>query len=172
MKVAWKVVNHSYARCPFCHEAVTVEAEKIACDQCMAWHHKECWGELGRCGSCRFEVSEQPPHRQSSEDPQLRRQDNQSFRAICTKYDCQKDALNSVLAGNFGTLCEEHSLAAWKSQRAMFSIFAVVTAALALGCLLSSQQNKGNDLQLAIGAALLSFSGIFVFINSLFKRPV
>ena len=40
-------------RCPFCHDGVHATAAKIACDGCMAWHHRECWGAYGaRCGAC------------------------------------------------------------------------------------------------------------------------
>ena len=40
-------------RCPFCHDGVHATAAKIACDGCMAWHHRECWDAYGaRCGAC------------------------------------------------------------------------------------------------------------------------
>ncbi len=39
-------------RCPFCHEGVNPEMAKAACDACMAWHHKGCWGEGGGCSAC------------------------------------------------------------------------------------------------------------------------
>src|SRR5262249_40031029 len=40
-------------RCPFCHEAVAVDAtDWVACKQCLARHHAACWGESKRCASC------------------------------------------------------------------------------------------------------------------------
>jgi len=39
-------------RCPFCHDAVSPEQDKTACDACMAWHHKECWSNHGGCSAC------------------------------------------------------------------------------------------------------------------------
>lgn len=41
-------------RCPFCHEAVGSEDAKRGCEECMAWHHAECWAEHGRCAACGF----------------------------------------------------------------------------------------------------------------------
>lgn len=46
------IKNNSSIRCPYCHDAVTGSQSKTACDSCMAWHHKECWQELQRCGTC------------------------------------------------------------------------------------------------------------------------
>jgi len=45
-----ELVQHP--RCPFCRESVAPADAKAACDQCMAWHHAECWGEHGRCSAC------------------------------------------------------------------------------------------------------------------------
>jgi RING finger family protein len=39
-------------RCPFCHDAVSPDQDKTACDACMAWHHKECWSNHGGCSAC------------------------------------------------------------------------------------------------------------------------
>jgi hypothetical protein len=44
-------------RCPFCHAGVEPDVPKAACDACMAWHHKACWGEGGGCGACGARVS-------------------------------------------------------------------------------------------------------------------
>lgn len=45
-------------RCPFCHDVVVPADEKAACDECMAWHHLECWEEALACSGCR---SRRPP---------------------------------------------------------------------------------------------------------------
>lgn len=39
-------------RCPFCHDAVSPDQAKTACDACMAWHHKDCWADHGGCSAC------------------------------------------------------------------------------------------------------------------------
>ncbi|MEZ6185527.1 MAG: RING finger protein [Planctomycetota bacterium] len=46
-----KVVG-SLARCPYCHEDVDQENAWVACAECLARHHTECWDEAGRCASC------------------------------------------------------------------------------------------------------------------------
>ncbi len=40
-------------RCPFCHEDVVVQTDEwVACWGCQARHHRACWQEGSRCGSC------------------------------------------------------------------------------------------------------------------------
>lgn len=40
-------------RCPFCHEAIDLEADKwLACEACLARHHADCWKEHGQCSAC------------------------------------------------------------------------------------------------------------------------
>lgn len=45
-------VKLKHPRCAYCHDMVTPDCEKLACDGCMAWQHKECHGEHGACVSC------------------------------------------------------------------------------------------------------------------------
>lgn len=44
-------VHVSVNRCPYCHDDVT-PVESVACQDCLARHHKECWVESGACSSC------------------------------------------------------------------------------------------------------------------------
>jgi hypothetical protein len=39
-------------RCPYCHEDVPRGEALQVCSVCHAFHHRECWGELGGCASC------------------------------------------------------------------------------------------------------------------------
>ncbi|MBL4844206.1 MAG: hypothetical protein JKY65_01660 [Planctomycetes bacterium] len=53
-------------RCPFCHEDVTPD-ESVACQGCLARHHRECWTESGAaCSSCGSEVCLEPAQRSAS----------------------------------------------------------------------------------------------------------
>jgi hypothetical protein len=46
-------VDRSPNRCPYCHdEVLAAEEDWLACADCLARHHDECWRELGRCSSC------------------------------------------------------------------------------------------------------------------------
>jgi hypothetical protein len=46
-------VEQGPTRCPFCHEGVAVESEAwVACEKCLARHHRACWDEGKRCASC------------------------------------------------------------------------------------------------------------------------
>ncbi|MDF1662358.1 MAG: hypothetical protein P1V97_11340 [Planctomycetota bacterium] len=49
-------VHLSANRCPYCHENVEISAlDWVSCRSCQARHHKDCWSELGCCGSCKEE---------------------------------------------------------------------------------------------------------------------
>lgn len=39
-------------RCPFCHESIEPSADKVACNDCMGWHHAACWTEHSGCAAC------------------------------------------------------------------------------------------------------------------------
>lgn len=46
-------VHVEHPRCPYCHDEVKGGEEKIACLECMAWHHRTCWNEQARrCAAC------------------------------------------------------------------------------------------------------------------------
>lgn len=47
-------VHVSRQRCPFCHDDVRPDDEKVACDGCMAWQHAECFRSHGTCAACGF----------------------------------------------------------------------------------------------------------------------
>lgn len=47
-------VELRHAVCPFCKVSVRPEQGKVACDSCMAWHHRECWTDHGACSACGF----------------------------------------------------------------------------------------------------------------------
>jgi len=39
-------------RCPYCHDSLAGEALRAGCGACLAWHHRGCLAELGRCANC------------------------------------------------------------------------------------------------------------------------
>lgn len=39
------------ATCPICQTAITAEEFLVTCPQCDQVHHRECWSEIGGCGS-------------------------------------------------------------------------------------------------------------------------
>ncbi|MCA8925764.1 MAG: hypothetical protein KDD82_28405 [Planctomycetes bacterium] len=45
-------VSGSLARCPYCHGDVSLDTAWVACAECLARHHTECWDEVARCCSC------------------------------------------------------------------------------------------------------------------------
>jgi hypothetical protein len=45
-------VKGSPTRCPYCHDDCAPGQDEVACRECLARHHRACWGERGACGSC------------------------------------------------------------------------------------------------------------------------
>lgn len=39
-------------RCPYCHDVCEADPDACACAACLSRHHRACWDEAGRCGSC------------------------------------------------------------------------------------------------------------------------
>ena len=39
-------------RCPYCHDSLAGEVLRAGCGACLAWHHRGCLAELGRCANC------------------------------------------------------------------------------------------------------------------------
>lgn len=52
MEISRSSTAADLSRCPFCHEGVGDADEQVACQRCLARHHRACWGEGGRCSSC------------------------------------------------------------------------------------------------------------------------
>jgi len=56
----------SKKRCPYCHEEPALQ-DSVACAECGAQHHAECWDAHGECSSCsatvRFTAPEVSPGR-------------------------------------------------------------------------------------------------------------
>jgi hypothetical protein len=46
------VIRINQRRCPYCHADVAVGRDAVACEQCLALHHGDCWREGRRCASC------------------------------------------------------------------------------------------------------------------------
>ena len=41
------------SRCPYCHDEIRSErADWVACEGCLARHHRSCWSEHGSCATC------------------------------------------------------------------------------------------------------------------------
>lgn len=57
-------VEGSKLRCPFCHDEVLTGSEWVACTECLARHHTDCWSETGACGTCGATQHLVPPEEQ------------------------------------------------------------------------------------------------------------
>jgi len=57
-------VNSHYIRCPYCHDHVDTDSESwVACQQCLARHHSDCWQY--QCSSCSCDEHLQPSEKTS-----------------------------------------------------------------------------------------------------------
>lgn len=68
-------VHAHYIRCPYCHDNVETDSEDwVACQQCLARHHTECW--VGQCSACQCEDHLQPGKNTSKTQDNPQAQDN------------------------------------------------------------------------------------------------
>ncbi|MDF1660706.1 MAG: hypothetical protein P1V97_02985 [Planctomycetota bacterium] len=177
MKTAQKVINHSQPRCPYCHDAVTVQSSKQACEHCMAWHHKECWSEMGKCASCQFESQKDPlAHRPKAFSKPILRSQPQAvmdMRKICTTPACSLAALNTVKAGEFSQHCQYHALLSWREKRLHFTHLAALCGIVAF-CFffLGLASNGHSDFHYSIAGACTVGGIVLVLGRFLTHRPV
>lgn len=103
MEQTHSIVNNSAPRCPYCHEAVTINSSKTACESCMAWHHKECWTEHGACSACgrgqaeSLESQSTPAHHPS---PETR---------SCRRPNCDEATQSQLRVVRYQKLCLSHA---------------------------------------------------------------
>lgn len=46
-------VHRSPTRCPFCHDAIALDADPwVVCESCLSRHHSDCWQIHKQCASC------------------------------------------------------------------------------------------------------------------------
>jgi uncharacterized CHY-type Zn-finger protein len=45
------VASDRPVKCPICQSTMTTDEECVTCPDCDQQHHRECWGEIGGCGS-------------------------------------------------------------------------------------------------------------------------
>lgn len=65
-------VHSNFIRCPYCHDNVNLESDDwVACQQCLARHHSECW--TSECSACHCPDHLQPG-RGSSESKERERE--------------------------------------------------------------------------------------------------
>jgi hypothetical protein len=53
-------VHVRHPRCPFCHDRLSPDAPRLACNACGAWHHRGCWAEGGCCAACQSDETGLP----------------------------------------------------------------------------------------------------------------
>lgn len=177
MSTAHRVVNHSILRCPYCHDVVTIQSSKKACEQCMAWHHKECWNETGRCSTCQFGDSHSPSNPPSrmvlQTKASVRSFEAEGQRKICHTAGCNHPALNTQRAHKYSNLCSTHGLALWESESAKQMGSSILLWIATLGAFFSGAlASRDHELYLLIGALLFASAAIVTVASTLNRRPM
>lgn len=160
MEKTTPIVNHSSPKCPYCHDSVTADSVKTACESCMAWHHLDCWQEHGACSTCQHVRDDERPSLASSEGRE---------RKVCDQAGCTELAVNKKDMGALGKLCMSHGvIRAKRSENIMLALtlgalfYTLIYLMMALG---DGQIESG--LPMAIGCSLL---GIFWGMIFLWQR--
>ncbi len=77
------------ARCPYCHDLLAAEGERVACRACGTTHHQACLEELGRCpvAGCAAPVpgAAARPATSESEGEAIRRRVRERARAFAKR---------------------------------------------------------------------------------------
>ncbi|MDF1663901.1 MAG: hypothetical protein P1V97_19175 [Planctomycetota bacterium] len=138
MEKTAQIVNHSSPKCPYCHDSVTAESEKTACESCMAWHHLDCWREHGACSTCQHVRADERETQLGSAV---------SGRKVCSEAGCTEFALNKKDMGVLATLCMTHGVS--RAQRSEAMMLALTLSAV-IGSLMYFMMSIG-DLKLESG---------------------
>jgi hypothetical protein len=161
----------THPRCPFCLDAVAPQDVKQACLTCMAWHHRACWQEHGRCSACAQEDAGRPCARQGCE---------QAVHGALTKPVEVKASMGLV---DLRDLCRGHAVEVVKEQLSWALvatagvvllvalagpwILAALGAPWILGTISLVVPTRGD---VAAAACLLSFGLLLVPLAYLFLR--
>lgn len=137
------IVNHSSLKCPFCHDSIQGDLRKKGCQECLAWHHLDCWNEHGRCASCQTED-------QVDEHSQLI---DRNPAPLCQWDDCSERALNSKQAIRFSGFCATHGLMDLEMRDRLAKWVMIVVTFLSAFSFYMGVSN--SDGELAIGTVLV-----------------
>lgn len=108
-KAFYQVLFH----CPGCREAIAPSDGKRGCEACMAWHHRDCFGERdGRafCMACSAEAPRLGGFETSPEH---------EFR-LCIATPCREPAVKNPLNRHLAGYCEFHAELEGRRQGTIF----------------------------------------------------
>lgn len=154
------ITNKSAPRCPYCHETVGASATKTGCEECMAWHHKECWTEHGGCSACGFQSRERPhvtvPVPMSTRElragaPTVASTLNNESERSCADSVCNNQTQDLVEAYVYKRLCLAHAQKLCESKlRRQNLIISISGIGLVLSAIASVQTPGRNGEIFAI----------------------
>lgn len=110
MEKTTPILNHSSPKCPYCHDAVTADSLKTACESCMAWHHRDCWEEHGACSTC---------HQVRDRDRASGSNSERGGRKVCDQAGCTEFAVNREEMGALAKLCTDHGVSRAKRSETL-----------------------------------------------------
>lgn len=108
-KAFYQVLFH----CPACQEAIALSDGKRGCEACMAWHHRDCFGERDGRAVCVACSAEAP--RALSFEPGAERE----FR-LCIATPCREPAVKTPLNRHLAGYCERHAELEGRRQGTIF----------------------------------------------------
>lgn len=93
-------------RCPYCHGGIPLESRAwLACERCLARHHRGCWVDARRCATC-GEGRAIGPRRGRDDRPRPRRRLLWAMLALAAL--ALAAAPTAIISSNFGDLAQEH----------------------------------------------------------------
>lgn len=162
MEQTHTIVNNSAPRCPYCHETVDVQSTKLACLDCMAWHHRECWDEHGKCSSCGSKIEDDPILSHSNQGPKTAVETpNQSSPNLqsqtCSHKNCQSHRQTPVRVKAYKEFCTEHATLRAQHQAKIHNVVIVLLVAMTLAApTFSYITEKNADVAIMYGLGLFA----------------
>jgi hypothetical protein len=159
-------IDVQHPRCPYCKDELHPGQKKAACEDCMAWHHLECWEAHGGCATCgrsRLSTgtgaeSETPARVEQVEAP------DRSYEPRCTFFDCVEAGTEQAHFNLYGRrLCRRHYLLLNKIRGVAFALVTLFLLVAAGGLLnRSSRLYAVAGILIAVGVLTATFSFLFL----------
>jgi hypothetical protein len=128
------------ASCPICQSAISAEEPVVTCPECDQIHHRECWAEIGGCGSYGCKQAPAPEKAPPASQPLTAWGDTkkcpvcgETIKSIAVKCRYCQSEFGTVDPISLGDIHRRHKRK--ESEKGVLTTVIVLFALSLLGCL-------------------------------------